>query len=137
MSEQVAIYAIATRDDPDTIRYVGSAIDPAKRLRGHRRGQDSGRTKAWFLANSDRLICYVIEWVDARLRLNAEAYWYRKFDTIARSAGYRLVNYPWFEAVRRAASYGTDVAFDTKAAPFFMHTDGATWSAVSATKRKW
>lgn len=122
----VAIYAIAHVSEPDTICYVGSALDPAKRFDGHRNGRDCGRVKQWFAENKRYVFCYIVEWVVEGDRLNAEAYWYNHFDRLS-----RLVNSPWFSAIERAKSYTPSCTFSAKEAPCFTWVAGANWKAVS------
>lgn len=109
----VSIYAIATIDDPDSIRYIGSAIDPAVRLRGHCNGNDSGRTRQWFSTIKRNAICYVIETVDSSMRLQAEKYWYARLYTNAVLSRKPLINASWPSAFLEN-DYSTSSLFEPK-----------------------
>jgi hypothetical protein len=121
---QVAIYAISLQGSPSEVFYVGSSLDPAKRLADHRRGIDSDAVKPWFKENADNLLCYVIEWVSEDMRLPAESYWY------LRLGGAKLLNSAWHEAYRHVVGYTTTATFDPSAAKGFTPGDGCRWHTV-------
>ena len=95
-----------------------------RRLADHKRGVDSATVKPWFAMNADNLLCYVIEWVDEDMRLQAESYWYLTL------GGESLVNSVWREARTHAIGYTTDACFDPATAKGFTTADGQQWPTV-------
>ena len=132
---KVAIYAIALDTDPYTIRYIGSAKEPANRLCGHISGSDGADTKKWMMANASRLRCYIIEWVDEELRFVAEAYWYVYHQQLVLDNKKRLVNYRRLSLSKSTADYSPYTSFDPKTAFCFSRREGMSLEAIAKYRR--
>lgn len=112
---KVAIYAVASKKNPYLVRYIGSALDPAKRLFAHSRGADGQIAQEWFFQNAGNLLCYVIEWVREEERLDAESYWIGHF--WKRSPTLVNCSYlPHQAGAKRARGYRPQSTFDFRSA---------------------